>query len=178
MGPAPVFVKRQGRACTVYLDEREQPMHIAGFEDQPVGGFPYTARAEEISARFAGRPLVFIDPPAAPNPAAPPLTKLQEQEVARIMREAGNAQAAAAALAPVAATAPTPQQVPQQAAPPPQVDVVALLSQAFERQVEDSEADAEVVGTFLINVFPELEPVLKEAAERARQPKAKRAFRL
>lgn len=171
----PVFVKRQGRACTVYLDEREQPMHIANFDDQPVGGFPYSARAEEIAARFAGRQLVFVDPPAAPNPVAPPLTKQQEQEVARIMRESGNSSAVQVAPPPVA-------QVPQQQAPavpaPVVPDPVAVIAQAFERQVEESEADAEVVGTFLVNAFPELEPVLREAAARAREPKAKRSFKL
>jgi hypothetical protein len=74
-----IHVRRQGRVCTVFLDEAERPMTIASAEDQPVGGFPLTFTALTAKARSARASLAatctFTTRSALRSPKRPSSTR-------------------------------------------------------------------------------------------------------
>lgn len=165
----PVHVRRQGRVCTVFVDPASgQALPLSGFEDSPVGGFPSTFKAEELAGAFPGRTFVFHEEQRAPQPVAPPLSPQQEAEIARMVGESGRAQATVQ-VAPITAAPKTPDAVAQ---------LRGYLLQEFERLLREcieanTPLEAEMVGSFLLNTFPDLEEDLKLAAERAKVPQTK-----
>jgi hypothetical protein len=57
-----LWIKKRGQSGTVYLDAvTNESMPIGNLDDEPVGGFPFTARVEELKARFPGREYIIIE---------------------------------------------------------------------------------------------------------------------
>lgn len=78
-----VFAKRQGRQVTVYLGDDGRPVQLSSFEDTPPE-FPFTARQEEIEARF-GRNIQYFD---MPDTAKVSGAKVSDEQVLRSFPEA------------------------------------------------------------------------------------------
>jgi hypothetical protein len=173
-----LFVKRQGRHMTVYLDTTTNlPMPLAGFDDEPIGGFPMTVEAPEVAAyQKQGYTVAYVDPP---KKAQPELRLTADQE-ARAAKEHGELEKAAP-------SAPPKPQPTREAAPQPQAaELVGALLHEFESRVrlqflsqdESQKTEIEVIGDYLIATNPEFENVLLEIVSRVRTAQPKRRFRL
>lgn len=59
-----VYVQKRGNVYRVFLDERENPVPLSAFNDEPGGCFPFTTTSEgELRARFPHSTFVFLQQP-------------------------------------------------------------------------------------------------------------------
>lgn len=58
-----VHVQRRGNIMTVHIDSNGNPLPLAGIDDQPAGGFPFTFTSErELVSHFPNREFVYHTP--------------------------------------------------------------------------------------------------------------------
>jgi hypothetical protein len=139
--------------------------------------FPFTSSPEMIRGRFPGREFKLItDPKIPPQPESKPLSTIQEQALVKMVSE----------MKGEGSKHGTVQVQPALTPAPALAQLVAHLVASFEGYARDEikynrQVAVEVVGTFLINVFPELERELIAAGERAKTPApgaTRKAFKL
>lgn len=138
---AKIWVKRNGRVATVFLNDDGSSMPIAGFDDAPLG-FPYTANVDAIKQKYAGHELVWVDRPTEAQPDAPPVS---DEEIAKISGRLAQAAVPQASV---------------QVQPLPAVDAVL---QAFKDTAREVPEDLEAVGSFILRIRPDLEEALRAA---------------
>ena len=169
-----ITAKRQGRQCTVYIDNGV-PVTISSFTDEPPA-FPFTARQEEIEARF-GRNIKYFD---MPDTAAVSGVAVSDEQILRAVPDSQKEMGVHRPHRP-GYEAPTP--APAQAAPTNQTialnsaldlqdkalnrfrEMVRMLGFAKGRDRKAVAADIEAVGSFLISISPQIEPILKQITE-------------
>jgi hypothetical protein len=76
-----VWVKRQGRVATVFLDDGGQSMPLRSFDDVPMG-FPFTESVQSVQAKYAGREIIWVDRPSQEQPEAPEVDDAALQRLA------------------------------------------------------------------------------------------------
>lgn len=164
-----VYIKKRGRLGVVYMDGNVS-MPIADMDDEP-GGFPFTARFEEVKARFPGANFIVIEDKKEPPTSG---AIISDEQLLRSMPEAK------AELGPqklvhtgVPNAQPALQLVAAATPPPPTVndvgrkaldvfrDTMRRYHYARGKERKELGRDLEAVASFLIEVDPALEAVLE-----------------
>lgn len=168
-----VYVKKQGRVCTVFIDPHTNvPLPIAHFEDAPMDGFPFTSNEEDIRKRF-GNDLVFIEKQHPPQPV---VKELSDAEYDARIREITSAHAAPDAPPPQA-TAPAPSgYVGSMGVDASRVQQVlathfARYAEATGKRKAQLKLELEAICNFILQVSPQSAPMLQELRNSLAAPK-------
>lgn len=153
-----LHVRKQGNTCTVFLDDASRPLAISSADVAPLG-MPFTFHRGELEQRFPGKHYVFHERVVAAPPSMADLIPSErsaaiEADVERVMK-AGPGQASAVA----------PPMTPTPDHGRTLVEAFGAQSQLARAGSDEDRRDLEAVGSFLISTFPELEPMLQEAAK-------------
>lgn len=165
MSSQKVFVRKQGKVLTVFVDPAtNQPIPISSVDDNPVGGFPQLMGLGSIQASWPGAEIIMVEGDQKEGPPAGSVFNVQDASTGQPLK---NPKAASAR--------PASAPVKSASVGGASITLTGVLKAFSELARSDApKEELEAVGSFLLNLAPSIEAELKEAVRSPQQLPRKR----
>jgi hypothetical protein len=180
------YVKKKGQQGVVYLDDGRS-LPIASIDDEPMG-FPFTARMAEIEARFGKDNLIIIEDTKEPSVSGVNISDARLlQMIPEAKKEMGEHRPVRKQEHGTLIIPPPNQSYPDPVYQSPISNIEQLACDKFRsliknwhyskgKEKKELERDIVAIASFLIDLSPPMEAVLKRIKEE--ETSQKRRFEL